>query len=245
MNNLFDATGAVWFGVLLTLGVWALALRLRAWRAHPLTQPVFVAVLLLLGILVVTGIDYSTYNQGGRWLSLLLEPTVVAFALPLYSERARIRAYLLPIGAGVAAGCVAGIASAVAIARFFGGDGTVQRSLAPKSVTSPIANGIAEHIGGQPSLTVGLVIATGILGAMCGPDLLRRLGFKQRWLVGLATGITSHGIGTERMRELDQSAGGGDEGKAFSMIGLTLNGVLTALLIPWLLESWFGLAMPR
>jgi putative effector of murein hydrolase len=110
-------------------------------------------------------------------------------------------------------------------------------------VTTPIAMKLSEEIGGEEDLTAGIVIVTGILGAMFGPEFLRRLRVKSRLAVGLAVGTASHGIGTARMEEEDRHYGD-DEGKAASMIGMILNGVVTALIIHWCLLI-MGISVPQ
>jgi putative effector of murein hydrolase len=136
---------------------------------------------------------------------------------------------ILPIAAALFAGSVTAVASAVGIAVLLGASMETVTSLAPKSVTSPIAMGIAERIGGLPSLTAGLVILTGILGAIIGTPLFNAMGMKDWRVRGFAMGVTAHGIGTARAFQVNDVAG------TFAAIALGLNGIMTAILVPVLI----------
>lgn len=224
-----------WFGIWLTLITWVAALAFCRRFKFPGANPVLITVIFLIALLRVSHIRYEDYNQGGRFISFLLGPSVVAFAVPLYRQRQRIVHQLLPILLGVGTACITGIITAAGTALLLGADNTVVLSTAPKSVTAPIAIAIVEKIGGIPSLTAGLAVATGILGGALGPEILRLVGIRNRMAAGLAMGAASHGIGTARVREEDK-AYGDDVGEAFSVIGMTLNGVVTAVVLPVLVR---------
>ncbi len=159
----------------------------------------------------------------------LLGPSVVALALPLYQRRDEILKRKKPIMLGVFAGSLASIFSACGLAWVLGGSRKVILSLAPKSVTTPIAISIVDKIGGIAPLTAALVVLTGCLGAVCGPELCKRVGIKSPVSVGLAMGVSSHGIGTARMLELDRLSG------AVAGLAIGLNGLVTAFLLPLLM----------
>lgn len=161
--------------------------------------------------------------------SPLLGPATVALAIPLYAQFDRLRRLALPIGLSLLAGSLAAAFSAVLIGKLFGASTLTLISLAPKSATTPIAMGIAERLGGLPSLTAVLVILTGILGAICAGPLFRLLGIADPAVRGFALGITSHGIGTARAFQDSEQAG------AFAALAMGLNGLATALLLPLLL----------
>ena len=185
-----------------------------------------VAIALLIGLLELTGTGYRQYFEGAQFVHFMLGPAVVALAVPLYRNRKAIRQALLPIAAALAAGAVTAVVSALAIAQALGGSSETLASLAPKSATAPIAMGIAERIGGLPSLTAGLVILTGILGAVFATPLLGAFGLRDPRATGFALGLTSHGIGTARAFQLDEVAG------TFAAIALALTGLAMALLAP-------------
>jgi len=214
-----------------TLAAYAVgdSLSQRANRA-PIVNPVLIAVVLLAGLLWATGTPYLTYFQGAQFVHFLLGPATVALALPLWDNRARMRRAAVPIVAGLFTGSVVAVSSALGIATAMGVDGHVLASLAPKSATAPIAIGIAENIGGLPTLTAVLVILTGIFGAVVATPLLNLLGLKDWRARGFAVGMAAHGIGTARAFHVHPTAG------AFAGLGMGLNAVLTALIAPYILQ---------
>ena len=161
----------------------------------------------------------------------MLGPAVVLLAVPLFRQRAIIRASARLIAVGLAVGLPVGVLSAVGLAWLLGATPQTILSLAPKSVTAGIAVGISEQIGGLQTLTIVLVIMTGITGAVLGPIVARLARIDDPRVVGLTMGIASHGIGTARALQINEVAG------AFSGLGMGLNGVLTAILLP-LIFGW-------
>ncbi|ESJ12187.1 LrgB family protein [Cupriavidus gilardii] len=222
-------------GLTATLLAYVFAFRIyeRA-RFSPLANPVMISVALLVAVLTVTGTPYQTYFDGAQFVHFLLGPATVALAVPLYQQLPKLRAHVLPLLGGLLAGSLVAVVSAVGIAWLLGASPEVVRSLAPKSVTIPIAMGVAEKIGGLPSLTAVLVMGTGIIGAISATKILNLLGMRDYSVRGFATGLAAHGIGTARAFQVNQEAG------AFAALGMGLNGVLTAVLVP-LLATW----MPR
>jgi predicted murein hydrolase (TIGR00659 family) len=218
-----------------TLAAYAVgdALSQRARRA-PLVNPVLIAVALLGAVLFVTGTDYATYFAGAQFVHFLLGPATVALAVPLWENRARLCSAALPLAAGLVAGSVTAITSALAIAWVLGVQGATLASLAPKSATAPVAIGIAENIGGLPTLTAVLVILTGITGAVVATPLLNLLGLRDWRARGFAVGVAAHGIGTARAFHVHPTAG------AFAGLGMGLNAVLTALIAPYILTLFLG-----
>jgi predicted murein hydrolase (TIGR00659 family) len=200
----------------------------------PLLNPVLVAVAILVGILTATGTDYRTYFAGAQFVHFLLGPATVALAIPLYRQVRAVRRSAGAVAAALLAGSVTAAASAVGIAWALGGSRQILLSLAPKSVTTPIAMGISEAIGGEPSLTAVLVMLTGITGAVAGPWLLERLRVRDPRAQGLALGVASHGIGTARALHASEVAG------AFAGLAMGLNGLATAVLVPLLLRWLWG-----
>ena len=203
----------------------------RKGKLNPLLNPVLIAVIVLVAILTVTDTSYGTYFEGAQFVHFLLGPATVALALPLYRQIERVRKSALAITVSLLAGSLTAIISAVGIAWAFGASDEILVSLAPKSVTAPVAMGISEQLGGLPSLTAVLVILTGILGAALGPLLLNLLRVKDMAARGLAIGTASHGIGTARALQVSEVAG------AFSGLAMGLNALATAVLLP-LLWNW-------
>jgi predicted murein hydrolase (TIGR00659 family) len=222
-------------GLTLTLLAYQGAYQLhRRCGGHPLANPVLLAVAALVGSLWLTGTPYRTYFEGAQFVHFLLGPATVALAIPLYAQLDRLKRMALPLLASLVIGSLTAALSAVAVASLLGASKATQLSLAPKSVTTPIAMGIAERIGGLPSLTAVLVIATGILGAIGARYIYRILKIEDEALRGFALGIASHGIGTARAFQESEQMG------AFAALAMGLNGLMTALLLPVVMPWLIG-----
>ncbi len=189
---------------------------------NPLLNPVAIAVILLIGLLVTTGTPYPTYFDGAQFVHFLLGPATVSLAIPLYRQRERLRALALPIAAALLAGVLTAALSGIGFAALLGASQETLISLAPKSVTAPVAMGISEKLGGLPSLTAVLVVSTGMLRIH--DDAIK----------GFAMGTSSHGIGTARAFQVSPVMG------AFSGLAMALSALVTAVLLPPLLH-WIGL----
>ena len=221
-----DLIQAPLFGVGLTLVIYALAQWLYRRTRQILLNPVLVSIVAIIIVLLLFDISYQDYARGGDLILFLLGPSVVALALPLYQRREDILKRKKSILLGILAGAVASIVSACGLALLLGGSRLTVLSLAPKSVTTPIAISIVEKIGGIAPLTAALVVLTGCLGAVCGPEFCRKLGIRSSVATGLAVGAASHGIGTARMLEVDRLAG------AAAGLAIGLNGLVTTFLVP-------------
>lgn len=200
----------------------------------PLLNPVLLSIATLSTVLTVAGIDYARYFSGAQIIHFLLGPATVALAIPLYKQLHRLRQSFLALLVGLVAGSVAAILASLALGWALGASRQTIMSLAPKSATSPIAMGIAEQIGGLPSLTAVLAILTGIIGAVGGGWLMDRLRITDDRARGVAMGTASHGIGTARALQMGEVTG------AFSGLAMGLNGIATALLAPILVKWLMG-----
>ena len=196
---------------------------------HPLANPVLLAVAMLAGVLLLTGTPYSTYFDGAQFVHFLLGPATVALAIPLHAQWPKLKAMAGPLTLSLCAGSLTAALSAYAIGAALGASRESLMSLAPKSVTTPIAMGVAERLGGLPSLTAVLVIITGILGAVGARYIYQWLKIEDHAVRGFAIGIASHGIGTARAFQVSEQAG------AFAALAMGLNGLVTALSLPWIM----------
>ncbi len=199
-------------------------------NGNPLLQPVAIAVMVLVLVLLISGTTYDVYFEGAQFVHFLLGPATVALAVPLYAHWQRVKRAALPMLAALLAGSLTAVASAVGIALLLGASRESVLSLAPKSVTTPIAMGISQELGGLPSLTAILVIFTGIVGAMTATPLLNLLGLRDFAARGFAVGVAAHGIGTARAFQVNELAG------VFAGIGMGLNALATALLAPLIIR---------
>ena len=213
------------------IGDWAF----HASGRRPYVNPVLIAVALLAVTLRLSGTSYPTYFAGAQFVHFILGPATVALAIPLYANLHHIRATALPMAGALLAGSLTAMISAVGIAMMLGVDRATLLALLPKSATAPVALGVSEAIGGSPSLTAVMVILTGITGAIIATPLLNLLGVTDWRARGFAVGVTSHGIGTARAFQVNETAG------AFSGVGMGLNAVLTALLAPMIAPWLMGL----
>ncbi len=216
-------------GLMATLIAWEVAVQVnRVCRGHVLANPMFISIVLLSVLLLATRTPYRAYFEGGQYVQFLLGPATVALAVPMHANLRRIRRSARAIVPALLAGSVVAAASAMLIARVFGASRTVVLSLAPKSVTTPIAMGIAEQIGGSPSLAAVFVLLTGLLTVLIGGPVMRLVRVADMRAHGLAGGTAGHGLATARLLLLHETAG------AFGGLAIGLNGVVTAILVPLL-----------
>ncbi|QBZ83979.1 Inner membrane protein YohK [Hydrogenovibrio crunogenus] len=216
-------------GLTMTLVAYTLALKLYEKSGkNALLHPVVVAIALLILFLSLSEMSYEDYFEGGQFIHFLLGPATVALAVPLYKQFSKLKQTWFPVSLALFSGVVIGAISSIVIARASGASLETLLSLAPKSVTVPIAMGISEKIGGLPSLTAVLVVVTGILGAIMGIKLFQLLKIKEDSVKGIAMGVTAHGIGTARSFQESSEMG------AFSGLAMALSAVLTALILPYL-----------
>lgn len=194
----------------------------------PLANPVAISIALIGAVLALSGMSYERYFAGAQFVHFLLGPATVALAVPLVRQLPRLRRHWLPLGVALLAGCVCAIVSVVVVAVLLGATPELVATLAPKSVTSPIAMAVSERLGGIPALTAALVIGTGIFGAIVGPYVFTLLRVRSDAARGFALGLAAHGVGTARAFQLNAEMG------AFAGLAMGLNGALTALIAPWL-----------
>ncbi|AKX47016.1 hypothetical protein AKN93_04545 [Thiopseudomonas alkaliphila] len=214
------------FGVSLTLLAYQIALSLYEKTKWVIFQPVLVSCVIIISILVTFNIDYAAYKEGTFLLSVLLGPATVALAIPLYLNLKRIRQVFWPTIFTLLIGGSLATVLGVGLAWFFGAEPFILSTMAPKSVTSPIAMLVADEIGGSASLAAVFVMITGIVGAMVGVELLRLFNVTHPAAVGLTMGITAHAVGTAR------SLQEGEEQGAFAALAMSIMGLLTAVLMP-------------
>ena len=214
------------FLIALTFVVFILSRKLQKRTGYVFLNPIMITIVIMIAFLVCFKMDYATYNEGGKYIEFWLKPAVVALGVPLYRQLSMIRRQLLPLLVAELVGCVIGIVSVVGVAAFLGASDDVVLSLAPKAVTTPIAIEISQSIGGIPSLTAAVVVCTGLFGAVAGFTILKLGRIKSHDAAGLSIGTASHAIGTTAAMEKNETCG------AFSSLGLTLNGLFTAILTP-------------
>jgi len=222
-------------GLTATLCTWELASFLDARAGHKaFTNPTVLSIIFLAAALLITRTPYSAYFTGAQYVHFLLGPATAALAIPMYANLPAIRRNFTAIIISLSAGSIAAASSAMLIAKLLGAPAQVVISLGPKSVTTPIAMGIAQNLGGQPPLTAVFVMLTGMFGTIICSGVLRLARVTDWRAQGLAAGTAAHGLATAHMLRLNQTAG------AFGGLAIGLNGIVTSLILPVLVRI-FGI----
>jgi putative effector of murein hydrolase len=220
-------SGSPLLALTLTLAAWQLGTWLyeRSGR-NPLVNPVAIAVAAVAVAILAIDMPYATYFEGAQFVHFLLGTATVSLAVPIHRGLDQLRGRVLPLAAALLGGGAASIGVAIGMARLLGVDAPLQQGLWAKSVTAPIAMGVAERIGASPTLTAVYAVVTGVLGAALGRFVLDAVGCRAWWQRGAAIGIAAHGIGTSRAFTVHPVAG------AWASLAMGLHGVVGAVLIP-------------
>ncbi len=218
------------FLIALTFAVFFAAKRLQARTGWVVLNPILLSILFLMGFLKLTGVPYSSYAESASIIDFWLKPAIVALGVPLYLQLKSIRRQLVPLLVSQLTGCFVGIVSVVFTAKWMGASDAVIISLAPKSVTTPIAMEVSASLQGIPSLTAAIVVLVGLFGAVFGFKILEVGHVRSSIAQSLSMGTASHAVGTSRAMEYGHIYG------AYASLGLILNGLLTALFTPVLLH---------
>lgn len=195
-------------------------------------NPLFLSMLIIVGILLLLRIDYDVYNKGGQIISFFLGPATVVLAVPLYKQINLLKENLFPILIGILMGSISGIVSILLLGKLLNLDLILISSLIPKSTTTPIAMEISTLLGGNPSLTVTFVVITCLSGYIIGEKVLEIVGIKDPIAKGIALGTASHAIGTAKAIEMGEIEG------AMSSLSIGVAGIITVFLVPliiWLM----------
>ncbi|SDH56376.1 TIGR00659 family protein [Pseudomonas flavescens] len=214
------------FAAGITLGAYQLAVAAYEKTRWVFLQPVLVSTILVIAILLLCGLTFTEYKGGAEALTIFLGPATVALAVPLYLNLRRIRQVFWPTVLTLLVAGVVATVLGVALAWMLGAEHSMLMSMAPKSVTSPIAMLVASQIGGLAALAAVFVMITGVLGAIIGPSLLRWCGVRHHAALGMALGMTAHAVGTSRAMQESEECG------AFAALAMSLMGVFTAILLP-------------
>ncbi|HWU21030.1 MAG TPA: LrgB family protein [Nocardioides sp.] len=215
----------------ITLGGYLLGRWVQRRTGHVLAQPVLVAIVVVAVVLHLLGVGYDAYKTSATLVSVWLGPATVALAVPLHRQAHRLTGFVLPMLTALVLGAVTSITTAVLIARATGADQALQRTLAAKSTTTPVAIAVTDRLGGIPPLAAVFAIVIGLVGAVAAPTVLHLLGVRDRRARGLAVGAVSHGIGASRMLREDDTEG------AFAGLSMGLTALVISALVP-LLAVW-------
>ena len=218
------------FGITLTIIVFNVFNFIYKKIKNPLLNPIAISMIFIIWLLGYFHIDIDSYQKGGSFISFFLGPATIALAIPIYKKLDLLKRNFLTTLIGISAGSLAGILSITIMSKLFGINDTMMLSLIPKSTTSAIAMDLSKQIKGNPSITIAFVIATGIMGNILGPSILKIFKIKNKRAKGLALGTASHVVGTAKAMELGQVEG------AMSSLAIGIAGIITVFLAPLILN---------
>ncbi len=219
MNEFLEVS--VFWGALVSLAAYELGLILKKKFKLAVFNPLLIAIICVVGVLMVLGADYESYYEGGKYISYLLTPATVCLAVPLYEQLSLLKKHIKAVAAGILSGVLASLAGVLLLAKLFRLSHETYVTLLPKSITTAIGMGVSEELGGIVTITVAVIIITGVLGNMIGETVLRIFKIHEPVAKGLAYGTSAHAIGTAKAMELGQIEG------AMSSLAIAVAGLLT------------------
>jgi predicted murein hydrolase (TIGR00659 family) len=223
MNELLSET--VFFGVVITLLTYWIGLWVKKKTKLALANPLLIAVIIIVAFLLLFNVDYETYESGAKYVSVFLTPATVSLAIPLYRQIDMLKKYPKAIFGGVAAGVLTAMVSIFAMSLVFGLNHEQYVTLLPKSVTTAIAIGVSEKMGGNVGITIVAISITGILGNVGAETICRLFKIKEPIAKGLAIGTSSHAMGTSKAMEMGEIEG------AMSSLSIVVAGIMTVVAV--------------
>lgn len=217
---------SLYFGFVISILAYLFGVWLKQKLGWAILNPLLVSVVLVIGCLLVFGIDYDTYNSSAKYISYLLTPSTVCLAIPLYKQLGLLKKNLLAVGIAILSGVIASAASILALCLMFRLEHLHYVTMLPKSITTAIGMGVSEEAGGMVTITVVCIIITGIFGSIIAEHLFRAAGIRHPIAKGLALGTSAHAIGTAKALEL------GDVEGAMSSLAIAVAGLLTVVMVP-------------
>ncbi|MBD7914250.1 LrgB family protein [Clostridium sp. Sa3CUN1] len=214
------------FGIIISLITFEIGLLIYKKTKFPLFNPLLIAIILVISILLIFDIDIDTYNKGGEFINMFLGPATIVLAVPLYKQLQLLKKYLFPILIGILIGSSIGISSVILLANIFGMEEIVTLSLLSKSVTTPIGIEITNQLGGITPITVLAIVISGIFGAVIGPVLFKIFKISNKVAIGISLGTASHAVGTTKALEFGETEG------AMSSLAIGITGIMTVFLAP-------------
>ena len=218
-------TSSPLFGTGLTILAYWIGMKVSQKLKKTIFNPYLIAVVLVLAVLAIFSIPYSSYAEGGDCIGMFLTPVTTILALSIYRQRETVKSHFIPILTGTIVGSIVSVITIVLLAEAMGITEELKYSLVPKSVTTPIAVAISDSLGGIRSLTVTALIITGVMGNILAPLLVKLFRVRSRIATGVAIGTASHVIGTSKALEMGEDIG------AMSGIALSFSGIITAIFV--------------
>ena len=214
---------SVFFGVLITLLSYFLGAMLKRRFKSPLLNPLLVSIVLIIGFLLATDVSYDSYAAGSQYISYLLTPATVCLALPLYQQWQLLKQNFIAVMAGIVAGALTSMLTVLALALLLHFDHQAYVTFLPKSITTAIGIGVSEELGGYVSVTVVVIVVTGVLGNIIAEQALKLMRITDPIAKGIAIGSASHAVGTAKAMELGPVEG------AMSSLSIVVSGILTVV----------------
>ena len=222
MNEIMG--NSLFFGVMISVAAYEIGVLLKKKFKLAIFNPLLIAIAVIIVILAITGVEYDTYNDGAKYLSYLLTPATVCLAVPLYEQLEILKKNLKAILAGILAGALTSVTSVLILAILIGQSHEEYVTLLPKSITTAIGMGVSEELGGIVTITVAVIIITGVLGNMFAEAVCRIFWIEEPIAKGIGIGSASHAIGTAKAMEL------GDIEGAMSSLSIAVSGLITVIL---------------
>ena len=224
LNDLF--TNSLYFGMILSLFSFFIGYHIKKKWNYPIFNPLLLSIIIIIITLLITGISFETYQYGAKYLTYFLTPVTVCLAVPLYKQLKVLKQNIEAVIIGILIGCIVHAGVILLILKLWGTDVTLILSLLPKSITTAIALGVSDEIGGIQAVTVIGVTIAGLSGAIIGPTILKIFHIKEPVAQGLAIGSASHAVGTSKAVEL------GEVQAAMSSLAIVVTGLLTVIIVP-------------
>ncbi|MBP2631544.1 MAG: LrgB family protein [Firmicutes bacterium] len=223
------------FYLALTLLIYFIAKKVYQRTNNMLFSPLLVCPVAIIGLLVAFHVPYESYDQGGHWLTMMLQPATVALAVPMYKYRKTVKKYLMELTVSVTGGAIVAIVTSMVIASVLGINSELVASLAPRSITTPIAMSVSKILGGNPSITAVFVIFTAIIGTIITTTMLKYVPIKSPVTKGMLYGVSAHGTGTAKAYELGQVEG------VIASLAMIFMGIVTTFIAPQIVTLCFNL----
>ncbi|AKN29593.1 membrane protein [Clostridium carboxidivorans P7] len=223
------------FGIMISLITFEIGCIINKKTKLALLNPLLISIALVIMVLKYVNISIDDYNKGGQFITFLLTPATVVLAVPLYKKIKLFKANAVSIFSGIFMGTLGGITTVIILGHVFGLSKSIDLSMIPKSITTPIGIEVSKQLGGIPSITVAVIIITGIVGAIIGPTIFKLLKIKDKVAIGVALGTACHAVGTSKAIELGEIEG------AMSSLSIGIAGLITVIIAPIMAKIFQGL----
>lgn len=221
MNELMQQS--MFFGAVISIATYLLGMAVKKKFRFAICNPLLISIALTIAVLVLTGVDYDTYNESAKYLSYFLTPATVCLAVPLYQQLEQLKSNWKAIFGGILSGVLTSLVTILVLAKLFGLGHAEYVTLLPKSITTAIGMGVSEELGGYVTITVAVIVITGVFGNMIAEAVCRLFRIREPIARGIAIGSASHAIGTARAMEMGEIEG------AMSSLSIAVAGLLTVV----------------